>query len=571
LIVSITFWDFFMTIPFHYSVLLAVILWTVYFWLRTYHLIRYFQLEGYDSKRYINWFFKAAPERRTMVFSAVLLIAGLVALIVVAGKITDAAFVDTLVPVIGVISCIVAIVFIAIRPVDREIKQPFTRTQRAMRLLATAFLVVLVLQVLVLLAFGPLKIDLRGGRFVMAGAIGLFMAGLTATFIWAILPLADIINYPLEEAFRQYYLARARRYLKRSGATVIAITGSYGKTTTKHYLNHILEGRFRVLMTPKSYNTLLGISRVINDVLAKDVSYDYFIAETDAYFVGENARICRLVQPTIGMVMTVGPMHLERLGSMENITKAQYEVVEALPPTGAAFFNGDDPAVHEMAGRGYPQMTQFVTQKGINGSALEAINIQMTKEGLDFDVRDNATGEVRSMHAPLYGEHNITNILMAAAVAHYLGMSLTEIAMRVSTLQPAEHRLIRRVMPDGTILIDDSYSANPVGTQTALGVLGLHSDSPRRVVISAGMFELGEASDRENRKLGESIAKVATDVILIGAKQTEPVKAGLESAKFPSDRVYIVSGFNEAVDIYKGILHPGDALLMLTDLPDTYA
>jgi UDP-N-acetylmuramoyl-tripeptide--D-alanyl-D-alanine ligase len=562
-----------MAIPFHYSVILAVILWTVYFCLRTYHLIRYFQLEGYDSKRYINWFFKAAPERATLSYSVGLLMLGIAAVGIISSKLAplDQSFVDTFVPIIGVVSCIVAIIFIVLRPVDRDIKQPFTPTQRAVRLLITSFIVVALLQLTALLAFSILHIDSSGGRFLMAGAIGILAAGITATFIWMILPLANIINFPIEEAFRQYYLARAGRYLKRSGATVIAITGSYGKTTTKHYLNHILEGRFRVLMTPKSYNTLLGISRVINDVLAKDVSYDYFIAETDAYFVGENARICRLVKPTIGMVMTVGPMHLERLGSMENIAKAQYEVVEALPPTGAAFFNGDDPAVREMAGRGYPQTTQFVTQKGVSGAGIEAINIQMTKGGLDFDVLDNATGEVRSMHAPLYGEHNITNILMAAAVAHYLGMSLTEIAMRVTTLQPAEHRLIRRVMPDGTIIIDDSYSANPVGTQTALGVLGLHSDSPHRVVISAGMFELGEASDRENRKLGESIAKVATDVILIGAKQTEPVKAGLDSANFPQDRVNIVSGFGEAVEIYKGILRPGDTLLMLTDLPDTYA
>ena len=85
-------------------------------------------------------------------------------------------------------------------------------------------------------------------------------------------------------------------------------------------------------MTPKSYNTLMGISRVINDILAGDASYEYFMVEADAYFVGENARICKLVEPQIGMVMTVGPMHLERLGSMANIATAQYEIIESLPP-----------------------------------------------------------------------------------------------------------------------------------------------------------------------------------------------------------------------------------------------
>jgi UDP-N-acetylmuramoyl-tripeptide--D-alanyl-D-alanine ligase len=390
-------------------------------------------------------------------------------------------------------------------------------------------------------------------------------------FAQFLLPLADLINWPIEEAFRQYYLLMARAYLDRSGATVIAITGSYGKTSTKHYLQHILEGKFRSLMTPKSYNTLLGISRVINDVLSKDVSYDYFIVETDAYFVGENARICKLVRPKLGMIMTVGPMHLERLGSMENIAKAQYEVIQALPPGGAGFFNGDDPLVREMADRGYPQTRVVVSQHGVPGANLEALNIRMSAEGLDFDLRDNSSGEGHTVHAPLYGDHNVTNILMAAAVAHHLGMTLAEIGMRVATLQPAEHRLIRRALPDGTVIIDDTYSANPVGTQTALGVLGLHRDSAHRIVVSSGMFELGSLSDEENRKLGERMSEVATDVILIGADQTKPVKQGLEACRFPPDHVHVVNTLNEATTIYKDILRPGDTLLMLTDLPDLYA
>jgi UDP-N-acetylmuramoyl-tripeptide--D-alanyl-D-alanine ligase len=357
---------------------------------------------------------------------------------------------------------------------------------------------------------------------------------------------------------------------------VIAITGSYGKTSTKHYLQHILEGRFRSLMTPKSFNTLLGISRVINDVLARDVSYDYFVVETDAYFVGENAQICKLVEPQIGMIMTAGPMHLERLGSMENIAKAQYEVIEALPPNGVGVFNGDDPVVREMSTRGYPDTRLVVTQKdttSVPGARLVASNVRMTPDGLDFDVTDTQTGEQRAMHTPLYGEHNVTNILMAAAVAHHLGMSLAEIAMRTTTLQPAEHRLIRRVMPDGTIMIDDTYSANPVGTKTALDVLALEKSRPdtRRVVVSSGMFELGPRYEEENRKLGQRMADIATDVILIGAAQTKPVSEGLKSGSFPPDHVHIVSTFNEAVPIYKNLLRPGDALLMLTDLPDTYA
>lgn len=387
------------------------------------------------------------------------------------------------------------------------------------------------------------------------------------------LPLANLINWPIEETFRRYYLRLAKQHLKRSGAMVIAITGSYGKTSTKHYLTHILGGRYRVLMTPKSYNTLLGISRVINDILANDVSYDYFLVEAGAYIPGEIARICKLVEPQISMVTTVGPMHLERFGSIENVVKAKYEIIEALPPDGVGIFNADDPLVRGMADRGYPQNRLLVTRQDSPDARLAAKNVRMTAEGLDFDVCDNQTNEQRSMHMPLYGEHNVTNILMAMAVARHLGMSLAEIAMRVATLEPAEHRLNRRVLSDGTILIDDAYSANPVGTKTALDVLALQQSRPgsRRIVVSSGMFELGPIHEEENRKLGERIAAVATDVILIGPAQTKPVQEGLAAGGFPADHLHVVNTLGEAVEIYRSLLRPGDALLVLTDLPDVYA
>ncbi len=569
---------------FYIIVAIPSLIWLYVFCRHIFRLARFFQLEGYDTKRYLRWFLKQEREYLYVILNLagaiIVYSAVLYGVLEKVGQGYEGEF--GLATFWGYVlaAFIVSIIQVIVVVLPRKtVKQPFAATQRAMRLLIMATVVGLIASFLIWVLTILL---LRQNVPDYDSKLPIYMGGVVGQWLeyalpWAIviapvaLPLANAINWPLEESIRRYYLRRAKRFLKRSGATVIAITGSYGKTSTKHYLHHILDGHFRVLMTPKSYNTLLGISRVINDVLAKDVSYEYFIVETDAYFVGENARICRLVEPQMGIVMTVGPMHLERLGSMENIAKAQYEVIQSLPPNGIGFFNGDDPAVRDMAGRGYPQTTVMITKQSVPGARLEALNIRMTAEGLDFDVRDNQTGEQRAMHAPLYGDHNVTNILMAAAVARALGMSLGEIGMRVTTLEPAEHRLIRRVMNDGIVLIDDTYSANPVGTQTALGVLALHKDSPHRVVVSSGMFELGPVSDQENRKLGERMAAAATDVILIGAAQTRPVKEGLESAAFPANRLHVVNSLNEAVDVYKQILRPGDALLMLTDLPDLYA
>jgi UDP-N-acetylmuramoyl-tripeptide--D-alanyl-D-alanine ligase len=453
-------------------------------------------------------------------------------------------------------------------PRDPQVKQPFRRTPRAMRLLIAA---------LALGAAAPLYFHVRlilngsDGDLIFS-VVGSASSGMLPILLAPLLlPLANALLFPYEEARRRHFMRKAAQTLRASGATVIAITGSYGKTSTKHYLHHILSGRFRTYMTPKSYNTLMGISRVVNDEFARDPYYDYFIAEADAYFVGENAAICRLVAPRLGIVMSVGPMHLERLGSMENIIKAQYEIIEALPPDGVGFFNGDDPHVLAMAARGYPQTRVIISQRGAQGARFEACDVRFSAEGTAFTVRDNADGAACEMFMPLYGETNVTNVLMAIAVAAHLGMSLTEIAPRVATLQPPEHRLVRRQLPDGTVIIDDAYSANPVGTKAALDVLALHTHSARRIVISSGMFELGAQAEAANRALGAHMAKTATDIILIGAQQTAAVREGALAAGFPPERLRVVANLEEATAYYRSIAQAGDTLLMLTDLPDTYA
>jgi UDP-N-acetylmuramoyl-tripeptide--D-alanyl-D-alanine ligase len=223
-----------------------------------------------------------------------------------------------------------------------------------------------------------------------------------------------------------------------------------------------------------------------------------------------------------------------------------------------------------MTERGYPNTRLMVTQKGEPGARITATNVRMAADGLHFEISDTVKGGCVTVYAPLYGETNVTNILMATAVAVHLGMPLSDIARQVATLQPAEHRLVRRMLPDGTVIIDDAYSANPVGAKAALEVLGLQAGA-HRIVISSGMFELGAVAEQENRKLGERMADAATDVILIGPKQTGAVRDGLLKAGFPPDRMHTVDTLEEAIAIYRGMLLPGDALLMLTDLPDTYA
>lgn len=544
--------------------LAALLLAVITAWRLVYHLIRFFQLEEYKTNRYLVVVWRLPGERRYLLLAAAALLIFLLLRIGLPALLADSAAVALLLVVADVI---LTAALLALLPVNKDVRRAFNPTQRARRVLFTAYVLVTLPALLFALAnlstAGGIRVDVLRVAW-SAGLISLLTIWLTPFAK----PFANVLLWPIEENARQYYLRQARQNLEGSKATVIALTGSYGKTSTKHYLQHILEGQFRSVMTPRSYNTLMGVCRSVNDLLAGNDRYDYFIVEAGAYIPGEIARICALVKPRISIVITVGPMHLERFGTLDNIVKAKYEIIQALPPDGVGVFNADDTRVLGMAQRGYPNTRLLITCAGAEGATIAASNIEMVAEGTRFVLRDTS-GQEMPMVMPLYGEHNVTNVLLAIVTARHLGMSLEVIRDRVATLKPAEHRLVRTVLPGGVILIDDAYSANPIGTQMALKVLALQG-SPRRVVVSSGMFELGALHNEENRKLGERIAEVATDVILIGESQVQPLKQGLINRRFPSDHLFVVKSLDEAIAIYRRILQPGDTLLLLTDLPDTY-
>jgi len=537
-----------------------ILIWLAGILLRIWRLARFFQLEGYDSRRFLRWVV-ARPQRYIM--WRALVFAGVAALISLAlnwvGQDTEMIYL--------LVWGTAAVLGVWPEPF-KEVKQKFKVTQRAARLLITAFaLGVIALvgaEITLNVAFGLADRT----RFVVSTVIGLVVFHLTPLA----LPLANALNYPIEAGFRRMFRERARRRLRRAGPTVIGITGSYGKTSTKEYLAHILRGRYRVLATPKSYNTLMGVCIVINEELELDEPVDYFIVEMGAYVEGEIREICELTRPQISMVTAVGPQHLERFGSLENTAKAKYEIIEALPPDGVGVFNWDDAYVRAMYERGYPEVRIAVTwQNAEHATQLRfiATDVQETLDGIEFTLVDTLLTEEKRFTSRLIGRHNVTNILMAVAVARHLGMSLNEIALRVATLEPAEHRLQRKTLPGGITVIDDAYSANPVGAKTALDVLALHRDG-RRVLITPGIVELGPLQEQENARLGHYAAQVCTDIVLVGIEQTQPIQRGIHEAGFDGERLHVFDTRDEAIAWFRTALQEGDTVLFLNDLPDTY-
>lgn len=534
----------------------VVLIWFLGGLARIFQQTRFFQIEEYQGGRYLRWL-AAHPERwgwrRPLIAWSVMLLA--------------AFFLPDSLPewALAVGHGVAALV--AVWPSrEKEIKKRFVPTQRALRLLIASFAL---FGLATVWAVGAAEAVAFPGILVsyhlFTAGVGLVLLLVSPLFLVA----GNVLAYPVEAALRRLFLTRARRVLARLQPTVIGITGSYGKTSTKHYLAHILDGRYRVVATPKSYNTLMGVTLAVNTLLKDESAVDYFIVEMGAYRTGEIAEICALTRPQISIVTAVGPQHLERFGSLDAVADAKYEIVAALPPDGTAVLNADDPRVRAMADRAPAGASILVSREGAQGARLVASNVAESLDGLDFDVLDTASGEKRRFHAPLYGLHNVTNILLAVATARHLGLSLGEAAMRVAALEPFEHRLQRTTWPGGITVLDDAYSCNPVGAANALRVLGLH-DRGRRILITPGMVELGPLQDEENRKLGANAAGIATDIILVGVEQTRPIYEGVLAAGFDQERLHVFDTRAEAIAWLRENARAGDAVLFLNDLPDTY-
>jgi len=565
------------------AVLFISLIWLAGACVRIYRQAHYYQIEEYMSRRYLRWL--SAERERWVPVRPVLSWLFTVFLTVLFSE-TGNRLLAGIVPIVGSIAGVWP-------PRTGEVKKPFRPTARAKRLLGASLVLAPIILWLILGVTGSWlgsaipSAWMRGplnapdgfdpaARIELIRVVGISTIGL---FLFLSAPLVlvagNIVMTPVEAMLRRRFVQQARQVLADVHPVVIGITGSYGKTSTKAYLAQILGGRYHVLATPKSYNTLMGVTLTINTQLANDYSIDYFVTEMGAYVEGEIAEICDLTHPQIGIVVEVGPQHLERFGSLDNTARAKYELIKALPADGLGVFNWDNPYVREMYERGYPA-TRLAVSKSAgaeetpqNGPRFIASIIEDSLEGLRFTVTDIRTGESELFATTLLGHHNVTNILLATAVAVHEGMSLKEVARRVKMLQPAESRLVRQVTAQGITIINDAYSANPVGAEEALRVLGMHT-SGKRLLITPGMVELGALMEPENKRLGEIAARYASDVILVGNERTKPIQSGLLEAGFPADHLQVVETLAESVRWYQNNLRAGDTVLFLNDLPDTY-
>ena len=378
--------------------------------------------------------------------------------------------------------------------------------------------------------------------------------------------LANLINRPLEQAISRWYYNDAKRMLRAMpNLKIIGVTGSFGKTSTKHFLYRVLSEKYNVLMTPGNFNTTLGVVRTVREHLKPH--HEVFIVEMGAKQRGDIKEICDLVEPTIGVVTSVGEMHLETFGSVENVARTKFELIDALPEGGFGVVNIDSEAAKNyIAECGYDVATYGVEAAE---ARYRASNIEYSAAETRFDVAHD--GGVDGGYAThILGRGNILNITAALAVAEHLGISPEARRRAVRQIEQVEHRLSMR-RSGGIAILDDAYNSNPEGARMALEVLSGFVTAGRRYVVTPGFVEMGVKQYENNRAFGGDIARAKVDgVYVVNEVNRVAIIEGLAEGGYPASQVECVASFAEAMAALQPKLKAGDVVLYENDLPDSF-
>ena len=537
--------------------ILISLVWAAALLLHEIRLLTYFQQTEYKIHRYWKW---QLPRAFSVLPLAFYLAAGSAVSIGVVFSLLFQAQVPLQISV-GIVGGIYIGIFAF------KLKQPVIKkivyTMRILRM-------ILVLSILNMAAFYFLSKGITG-----TGSHNLFSLLILWDLFFFAAPIfifaSNFLLFPFESLIKHFFLRKAANKIHKLQPTVVGITGSYGKTSTKNILAHILSDQKIVLATPKSYNTLMGVCKVINTSLEK--KHEVFIVEMGAYTKGEIKKICDLAPPHLATITSIGPQHLERFGSIENIVDAKYEIISSLQPGGTAVFNLDDAKTEIFMERTRNHTIKLVSTVADTRADLCAENISCSAKGLSFEIYHHNNGRKYVCNTKLLGKHTVTNILIALAIADELGINFAHAIEKIKSLKPIPHRLELTKTPEGFNIIDDAYNSNPIGAKNAIETLGQFVGG-KKILVTPGLVELGDSEEAENKKLGNYAAEICDLVVLIGEDKTNRIRyiqQGLRNNGMDAESVKIISSINEAFVYLREHAVSGDTILLLNDLPDIYS
>jgi UDP-N-acetylmuramoyl-tripeptide--D-alanyl-D-alanine ligase len=496
-----------------------------------------FQQEEYDNPRFIAWVVKSRAWDQRLSFALI----AIWLMQMVLHTVPQWAF-----GALAGLAC-VAVAAFEVDP-RKSAKKKLVMTARAKRIYFVALAALAVIGIAAALATGPLLLLVIPVQFVPLALV-----------------IGNLALKPAETRTQQRYWNEAQEVLRRVDPMVIAITGSYGKTSVKHILGHVLETAAPTLITPGSVNTAMGIARVIRERLQPH--HRYFVVEMGAYGPGSIRRLCALTPPKMGIITAIGMAHYERFKSLETVAEAKFELAEAATANG-----GEVIAAADVLDFAAPR--RFAEAHGdsllLVGAAEEAgALIQAMRQDTDgIAVTVAWEGRSYELRAPLFGLQQGKNLALAFAAACTLGLAPEDVVASLRSTPQIAHRLEVKREANGATLIDDAYNSNPVGFAAALEVLDvLRRPGGRRILVTPGMVELGAAHDDEHRRIGRLAADHVDVLVAVAPHRVAPLAQSFAEAA-PAAEIVSCPGFAEAQAWMAHNVATGDVVLLENDLPD---
>ncbi|MFD0314390.1 UDP-N-acetylmuramoyl-tripeptide--D-alanyl-D-alanine ligase [Streptomyces flavalbus] len=351
--------------------------------------------------------------------------------------------------------------------------------------------------------------------------------------------------------------ALAREVVRRLGATLVALTGSAGKTSTKDLIAQVLRRKAPTVFTPGSLNNEIGLPLT---ALSATEETRFLVLEMGARGIGHIRYLTGLTPPRIGLVLNVGSAHIGEFGGREQIAQAKGELVEALPEDGTAVLNADDPLVRAMASRTKAKVLLFGEA---DEADVRAENVRLTDSGQPSFSLHTPSG-CSDVTMRLYGEHHVSNALAAAAVAHELGMSAEEIATALSEAGSLSRwRMEVTERPDGVTVVNDAYNANPESMRAALRALAAMGKGRRTWAVLGKMAELGDEALAEHDAVGRLAVRLnVSKLVAVGGREAAWLQLGAYNEGSWGEESVHVSDAQAAVDLLRSELRPGDVVLV---------
>lgn len=384
--------------------------------------------------------------------------------------------------------------------------------------------------------------------------------------IWMDTPKAiqyslQVIAFP-ENCAKHCILQAARlklRYLQLRGLKIVAIAGSYAKTSTKNIMQQLLSPYVHTLATPESVNTPLGIALVILKKLTPN--HKLFIAELGAYVPGDIEKLTKYIKPSFGILTPIGTEHLERFGSMEHVIETESELITA---STSPILSCD---------RNMLLLPENVKTKRVSyygffpNSAYDISEVSVTRAGTECILAIDDTSQ--HVFIPLYGKHNVLNMLPSFWVAKQLHISNEDVLSQIPNLKPVPHRMEPTLTQNNVLILDNGYNTNPDSSKESLSLLAQMS-AKNKIMVTPGFVEMGEKQDAYNREFGKHIAQVFSAVAVLGETNKEALLEGLHSAKFPKTHIVLAQNEQEAVKKLGKYLIPNSVLLFEGGTPEVY-